>query len=271
MGEKVLPGQTTDFWCGDCHHDDDYCGQTNSKTRHLVPNPLISYTTNSLGFRSDEFDKDLTNDNFVFSGCSFTFGTGIPIEMIWGKQLNDMLGGDKFFNLGVNANCIYTSIYNVFEYIWTFGKPKGVFILLPNYERFIHFSNAINHHREQKFGMYMLANGHQALDFDISRFLLFTQIRSLEEYCKAIGVPLFWGSWSSYVNQDINVRMVNLVENYVDLGPEEFDFDWIDKAPKELKKNKYWKNSRDEHHMGGKYHYQWAKIFKDAWDEKNNQ
>ncbi len=63
----------------------------------------ITYTFNSHGFRSEEF-----NDvEILFNGCSHTLGVGLPIEQIWSKKVADyfdvkyhslaMAGSDNVF------------------------------------------------------------------------------------------------------------------------------------------------------------------------------
>ena len=47
-----------------------------------LDNP-ISYDYNSMGFRSNEFDK---GKGLVTLGCSFTFGTGLHLEEVGGSK-----------------------------------------------------------------------------------------------------------------------------------------------------------------------------------------
>ena len=49
----------------------------------------ITYSFNSHGFRSEEFDP--TADNLVALGCSFTMGIGLPLKDIWPTKLGQAL------------------------------------------------------------------------------------------------------------------------------------------------------------------------------------
>jgi hypothetical protein len=56
----------------------------------------ISYTFNSHGFRTKEFDSDI---DIVCFGCSFTMGTGVKVEDTWPMQVQS-LTGMQVANLG---------------------------------------------------------------------------------------------------------------------------------------------------------------------------
>lgn len=68
----------------------------------------FTYTFNSLGFRSDEFDNSVS-PKILYSGCSITMGVGLPLEHIWCSQFNRMLYPNKripYLNLGVGGDSI---------------------------------------------------------------------------------------------------------------------------------------------------------------------
>ena len=82
----------------------------------------IHYTFNSHGFRSDEFD--LETDSFMYLGCSFTLGTGVPYEVTW-PYLVSQKYQVKNFNLGISGGSNDTAFRLANHYIPVL-KPKAV-------------------------------------------------------------------------------------------------------------------------------------------------
>jgi hypothetical protein len=77
-----------------------------------LDNP-ISYEYNSTGFRSNEFDK---GKGLVTLGCSFTFGTGLHLEEVWGSKLAEKLKL-PLYNLGSAGTSINTSYRLLLTYL----------------------------------------------------------------------------------------------------------------------------------------------------------
>ena len=98
----------------------------------------ISYDHNSHGYRSIDFVAD---DNFSVAsfGCSFTYGTGVPIEYTWPeifcKSLQDQLCSPvNNFNFGWPATSADRICRMVVKSI-PILKPNLVLILLPDRNR----------------------------------------------------------------------------------------------------------------------------------------
>jgi hypothetical protein len=265
--QDIKPFSKFEMLCSDCNHENPVCGGHYDLTNKNIPDKLISYDLNNYGLRCDDFSKELSGNNFLFSGCSHTSGVGIPYELTWAYQLNKMFNKENFFNVAIGANNIQMSISNVFEYIKEFGNPSGIFILLPDYSRSTMFRYDTNYFEEFEEGTYIRTMGHFPLTIDYYRLNLYTQITSLELYCNNLQIPLIWGSWDNETSEDIN-KFSDLFSNYLDMGPTNVDFNIIGNAPKELKKNKYWHKSRDLIHFGGGIHYWMANRFKQEWDKK---
>ena len=265
--QNIEPFSKFEILCPDCDHKNPTCVSHNQKTKKDIPDKLISYELNNYGLRSDNFSKELSKNNFLFSGCSNTSGTGLPYKSTWAYQLNEMFNKENFFNVAINANNIQMSISNVFEYIKEFGNPLGIFILLPPYSRSTVFQYDINYFLDSENGKYITTLTDLKLNKDEYRLSLYTQITSLELYCNNLQIPLIWGSWDHKTSEDIN-EFSHLFSNYLDMGPNHVDFDFIGKAPKELKNNKYWYRARDLFHFGAGIHYSLANRFKEEWDKK---
>ena len=95
---------------------------------------FFEYKLNSHGFRSDEFKKG--SADFLYAGCSETFGQGGPIEESWSYMLNKKVGNSgPYINLSAPGLGWTEILSNIFTYMENFGTPKNIFILLPNMER----------------------------------------------------------------------------------------------------------------------------------------
>lgn len=91
----------------------------------------ISYNINCEGFRSDEFDYD--TPCMISLGCSFTFGTGLPVDVIW-PSLVSAATGLKLANLAWGGNSTDTC-FRLAEYWIPRLRPKLVTMLAPPYSR----------------------------------------------------------------------------------------------------------------------------------------
>jgi hypothetical protein len=270
-GSVVKNNSVYDGVCPDCNH---YGTCAIARKNHKYPDPLISYKINNYGYRSDDIDKESAPNNFLFSGCSNTFGIGIPYESIWAYQINEELSGEKFINLGINSGSHKTIVFDIFSYIRKFGKPKGVFVLFPNMERHIGFT----YQKEIFVSVYRNPKGREdmqkCLDVipeDVNIFDFYHTVMMLEDYLEELKVPLVWSTW----DEDLNKKILSTqgFRNHVDLN----NFEMFAKAEsmKKIEKfnNDYWTIARDLEHFGVKTHVYFAKLLISAWRdkyEKNN-
>lgn len=272
-GQAIENNTTYDGICPDCNH---YGECAIVRKGHVYPDPLISYKINNYGYRSDDITKEDASNNFLFSGCSNTFGVGIPLESIWAYQLHEELGGEKFINLGMNSGSHKTIVYDIYSYIRNFGKPKGIFILFPNMERQIGFTD------EEDKNIFVLVyrnpRGREdmqkildAIPADVALFEFYHTVMMLEDYLEQLRVPLIWTTWDDKLNKKIT--MTKGFKNYIDM--EDLDLYAKTKAmgKPEKFKNRYWEVARDLSHMGVKVHMYYMQLFLKAWKdkyEKNN-
>jgi hypothetical protein len=222
----------------------------------------ITYSFNNFGHRCDDFSKETASDNFLFAGCSFTHGIGIPYEYSWGYELNKQLNGNYFYNIsaaGRNAQVIVNEIY---QYIKLFGKPKKVFAMFPNMDRdyFISFYNNDVHGLHYKIEpVGLLSPGGKSFETDDDFYKIFNYIKietlfydfyhavsQLEDYLELLGVPFLWTTWNEDLAKSLNGEPI--FKNYFEL-----DFDGFGEyrkenfyPPKSLGKNrKYWLQGAD--------------------------
>lgn len=119
------------------HFDSQERFTENKRTKYdlLVKNnwleKKISYSYNSEGFRSEEFDAD--TDSILFLGCSLTFGTGLPLEETYNYNISKKLGL-KFFNLALGGTSNDTAFRFGYHYI-PLLKPKIVVLASPEKTR----------------------------------------------------------------------------------------------------------------------------------------
>lgn len=92
---------------------------------------------NDYGYRSPSFSN---NVDYLFAGCSVTYGVGLPIEYVWHEQLIKELGG-TYASVAMHGDGIVGQILKIFAYIKQFGNPKNIIALFPDFNRFLVFNN----------------------------------------------------------------------------------------------------------------------------------
>jgi hypothetical protein len=267
-GQAIEKNTTYDGVCPDCNHYGD-CAIV--RKGHIYPDPLISYKINNYGYRSDDITKEDANNNFIFSGCSNTFGIGVPLESIWAHQVNEELGGDKFINLGMNSGSHKTIVYDIYSYIRNFGKPKGVFILFPNMERQIGFSDdsdtnifvLVYRKPRDREDMQKIKD---AIPNEVALFEFYQTVMMLEDYLEELEIPLVWTTWDDELNK--NILKTKGFRNYVNMKNEYILAKTVSIGKPEKFKNRYWEIARDLSHMGTKAHMFYTQLFLDGWRSK---
>jgi len=99
----------------------------------------ITYSFNSHGFRSEEFDFD-ERESILFLGCSYTVGIGLPNENTWPYIVSKNLKL-KCYNLGVGG-CSLDTMYRLGKYWIPKFKSKLVIIMEPPGPRYETFCDA---------------------------------------------------------------------------------------------------------------------------------
>jgi hypothetical protein len=221
----------------------------------------ISYSFNEFGFRSDSFSKD--NNEFLFAGCSHTFGVGLPKNIIWASRLNEILGGKKFLNIGMPGASIDLICYNVMRYIERFGKPKGVFILFPDfYRKLIIYDQKIL----TKFAA-ARDSGLTAEEIEENILKSFMHIKNLELFCNALDIPLVYSSWQRPIKDVmLKLKREGFLSNVFDIEDMSMiDSNLIDKTNSKFPH--YWDVARDNEHFGEFENLCFAHRFKQAYEQ----
>ena len=90
------------------------------------------YKINSKFYRGEEF---INNPEIIVSGCSFTYGSGLPDQYIWSNILSGLMN-KKNINLGLPGKSVTSIINNLYSYFREYGHPEYVFCLFPSFTRF---------------------------------------------------------------------------------------------------------------------------------------
>lgn len=185
------------------------------KRKYWLEDPY-EYKVNKYAFRSEEFVSDA---DFVFAGCSHTYGMGIPEDFIWGVQLAKKLNVD-YYNLGIPGASVTTIVNNLFAYFRKFGHPKVVIINFPNFERLMLPVNPkILKPKDKKYEKqtlplndwyldhsYLMEKVHptyskkphnveDVVSLDVPYWMAVQSINLLEQYCEVANIKLIWSTW----------------------------------------------------------------------------
>lgn len=201
----------------------------------------VTYNLNNYGYRGDDFPDKISPDDFVFAGCSFTYGQGVPIEYSWPSILNQKANKKNLYNLSLTGKSFFAIIYDTFNFIEKFGSPEAVFMFLPNIER---FSRVImKNYSDDRYGIDYVSladakspeimgkkviNNKQQLDAvlnvlspEMMTYYFVNLVKFFEAYCKAKNIKLYWTTWCRRLSQSIRSAGIDIFDNYFELG--EFD------------------------------------------------
>jgi hypothetical protein len=108
-----------------------------SESRGIIHQDGKEFSLNKYGFRSPDFKSNI---DFLFSGCSITYGVGLSEEDLWHRLLVSELGGE-YASVAFAGDSISGQVLKIFAYIKEFGKPKNIVCLFPNFDRFFMYNN----------------------------------------------------------------------------------------------------------------------------------
>lgn len=203
-----------------------------------------TYNINSRGFRG-EFDEDSTT---IASGCSITFGIGVPESGRWTNLLGKQI--DKnIINLGNPGGSVESICTNIIQYCMNNKMPKEIFCLFPDFfrsmvvvdkefyksERVRHDSSIVDNldlwfcnpkvvsykdsvfmEIKDKTNIEDATSPHQLI-LDAVNFIYI-----LESFCLTNGIKLYWTTWdlsSSLVMQQL-IKIKNFkLKNFTSFFP----------------------------------------------------
>jgi hypothetical protein len=205
-----------------------------------------TYNINSLGFRGK---VDMSAD-VLASGCSITFGIGVPEDARWTNFLSKKMN-KSVMNLGNPGGSVATITNHIIRYCMNNKMPKEIFCLMPDFFR----SMVVVDKEFYKSGVTRESvgkNEHLELIFcnpvvKINNGIVFMQTKDrsniedytsphqlildainylyiLESFCLINNIKLYWTTWhkaSAAIMQEL-VKLEDFkLNNFVSLYPED--------------------------------------------------
>ncbi len=179
------------------------------------------YKYNNYGFRSQHFKNCKPEDvNILFSGCSWTEGTGLPDSMVWRslltEKIKDLHPNENVepYNIGVGGASIPLVFKNTLSFLRKYDKVDYLYILLPGFDRASLFeSDLMNEEGGFRKVVYVSPEDEVFKIKTIKRFVLnyepadafhtmLPMVKAIEDICELRGIKLYWGTWVS-VDQEV--------------------------------------------------------------------
>lgn len=211
------------------------------------------YLLNSFDFRSEDFEN---NTELLFSGCSFTFGVGIPEDKLW-TQIVAKNMNLKHQNIAVPGTSPILIASNFFEYCRIYGNPKIFVCLFPDFYRTFRVKNfKYGYKKYQKkqddFENIKLNSKEYYEDItliepnsknlpkivkfptpiedimqpDTAYMLNMIAINLIEQYCRSNNIKFIWSTWrrqNAWAFNKIKEKYANRLEGFIDIKND----DWI--------------------------------------------
>ena len=223
---------------------------------------------NSFLFRSKHFEDINKNyTSILYSGCSFSYGTAMPEDMIWSSLLNKKINSDNIqhFNLSVEGGSVFLTIKNLMTFIRNYGRPNYIFIVMPPIERSIKFDRdnkrfynvlrtSTNYFEDDFPKVYFNYIKNDKPEDDV--MLAVQYIKMFEDYCNASGIKLVWTFWHVEDKKIYeSIKFDNLIFNDIctNLFPNIDDVN-IESQP-------LWNKAEDDLHPGLFWHQNIANYF----------
>lgn len=178
---------------------------------------VTDYTkgVNSLNFRSPEF---VNNPEIIFSGCSVSYGVGIPADATWIESLSKKLNPKSYVALAKPGSSTQKIVFTIIKYIFKYGKPKKIFVLFPDLYRLSSVVDAKNvtERTDKRDGGAYPVELHLARDKKdlikyskkphlLKKILIpemgfksgIESIYLLEVFCREAEIELLWSTWDA--------------------------------------------------------------------------
>lgn len=226
--------------------------EINDKEKNYLQTNLVLEKSdlgfNSNGFRSPEFTDDV---EFLVSGCSVTFGIGLPREKIWHEMLLNKIEY-SYASVAFEGDSIGGQIQKIFSYINKYGNPKTILMLLPDFNRIKIFNkedmfvcDQFNHawgdkhlkninrsvahvsdnQSSEKYFKRPL-DAEMIIPEEMSHMYSAQYINMLETYCKNTGVNLLYGTWDNGTEYLIEkLKNERYFKNFIKVNMPFWDYD----------------------------------------------
>lgn len=203
-----------------------------------------TYVINEFGFRG-VIDKE---SETLASGCSITFGIGVPELGRWTELLGSSLG-KSVINLGSPGASVETICTNLIQYCLNNRMPKQIFCLMPDFFRSMvvvdkefykskvkrsHVGNKDNLEiifcnprmiRSKNYIFMEVEDNKYVEDATSPHQLILDSINFiyiLESFCLTNGIKLYWTTWdlkTSWIMEELKNLEDFKLQNFVSLFP----------------------------------------------------
>lgn len=247
---------------------------------------INTYKINSIGCRG-EIDE---NSDILASGCSITFGIGVPEDGRWTNFLSKKIN-KSVTNLGNPGASVETICTNIIQYCLTNKMPKEIFCMFPDFFRSMvvvdkeFYKSKVNRgalgtrdYLEYIYcnpkmvrvdrSVFMEIEDHKYIEDSTSPHQLILNsinfIYILESFCLLNNIKLYWTTWntpSSWVLEELlkmeNFKLKNFTSlyppNYSQYGPNALVEETCDVYHEnEFTKHAAWHNGSDYSIINGK-------------------
>lgn len=219
----------------------------------------FSYQLNNFGHRSDDFEED--SNYLLFAGCSFTFGEGLPYKQNWSGLIHEKITEQdssisfKYYSLGYCGGSVEDICKNIISYINSFGEPKTIFALFPEFSR---KSTLIGRDaytlspRRDADKATVWGDNPDILAFKFGH----EKIKDLSDFANDRGIQFFWSTWS-----ETDMKLLDeypAADGYIKTDNSKI----LKMCQLKTRSNKkYYDRARDKVHPGFCYHSGVANIF----------
>jgi len=126
----------------------------------------ITYTINSHGYRTKEFNEIDWKESIVIFGCSHVFGIGLDDDDTLSSNISKITGR-YVVNLGFPGGSNYISYYNSIMMQKKYGNPYAVIFMWSDSNRYTYFSKEkIEHLGTWSYNIFMDLKNKKYSDFD---------------------------------------------------------------------------------------------------------
>lgn len=254
-----------------------------------INNPCI----NSYGFNSEQFKNNHDGKHILFSGCSYTHGSGVLLEELWAYQVyNNISKTEKcsgFFNIGFPGTSIQEQAFMIIKYIEKFGDPEVIFWLMPatsrGFSNFIHnplidmeTSKPHNSSLDIKLNeMYKEKTNqeHKSYAIDINEMTNYMAYIHIYHYCRIKGINLYSFTWQAKKEEKsksifFDFNKIKQYDTFYYWDKDEM-ISFCEKFSKEYKGKfpEFLQIARDGGHLGIAPHAFWADFIYKKYKESN--
>jgi hypothetical protein len=235
----------------------------------------IDYKVNQLGYRGPDTGKT----DLLASGCSQTFGVGVPEALTWPRMLADN-NNISYNSLAYPGNSTIAMVEDAFKYFDLFGHPKHIRFLVPDFLRF-KFIKAANENffiQNSKGNIGDFINTVPDPDRSMLKFekmpipiekimptaMSFRSnliaIKHMEAYCNEAGIDFKWATWHNELSSHFK-RYDYGFKNYVySVADNSIDYLSCHKEIQDIDPRFFTVGDDPQEHMGSHAHAHYASL-----------